>query len=37
MLSDLDPVWVLTAVAVGVFGIIATVLLREKLLQKRKA
>ena len=37
MLSDLDPVRMLTTVAAGVFGIIATVLLREKLLQKRKA
>ena len=37
MLSDLDPVRMLTTVAAGVFGIIATVLLREKLLQKCKA
>jgi len=36
-LSDLDPVWVLAAVVAGVWGIMGTVLLREKVLQKRKA
>jgi len=35
-LSDLDPTWILTAVVAGVFGIMVTVLLREKVLQKRK-
>ena len=36
-LADLDPVWVITAMAAGVFGIMGTVLLRERMLQKRKA
>ena len=36
-LSDLDPVWILTAVVAAVWGIMGTVLLREKVLQKRKA
>lgn len=35
--SDLDPVWILTAVIAGVYGIMGTVLLREKVLQRRKA
>jgi len=35
--SDFDPVWVITAVIAGVYGTMGTILLREKVLQKRKA